>query len=162
MHLHLVRHAAATDRSVDLPDDGRPLTRDGRRRFRRGVRGLAALDVRYDLVVHSPLLRAVETAELLAGLAAELRVDERLAQPPSRQLIGWLGTLAGEGHDSVALVGHQPWLGELGALLLTGSSESASAFPLKKGGVLWLEGEPVPGALTLRAALTPAILRALG
>lgn len=161
MQLHLVRHAIAADRSAGEPDDSRPLTREGKRRFRRGAQGLATLDVRYDLVVHSPLLRAVETAELMADLAEELRVDDQLARPPARALFTWLCELRNRDAERIALVGHQPWLSELGAWLCTGSTDPASAMPLKKGGVLWLEGEPTPGGMDLRAALPPAVLRAL-
>jgi phosphohistidine phosphatase len=61
----------------------------------------------------------------------------------------------------VAVVGHEPWLGELIALLTTGESRHGETIPLKKGGVAILEGAPTPGGMTLRALLPPRVSRRL-
>ena len=78
-----------------------------------------------------------------------------LARPPSQAL---LQEIAG---TRVALVGHQPWLGELVVWLLTGAQADGSAFAFKRGGVAWLEGQPQPGRMALRAFLPPKVLREL-
>lgn len=68
MTLFLVRHAIAED-GVD--DDARPISAKGRRRFQKIVQALAGLDVQLDRVVHSPKLRALQTAELMTPLLRE-------------------------------------------------------------------------------------------
>ena len=67
MKLLIIRHAIAVSRnSADLPDDERPLTGRGRRRFRKAADGLARIVDRPDVLLTSPLRRAVQTAEIAA------------------------------------------------------------------------------------------------
>src|SRR5512145_872824 len=111
MTLWIVRHARAVDRSLSLRDARRPLTPEGRERFAEAARGLRRLGARFDLVLHSPLLRAVETADLLTpllrGESSETAVTPALAGPPRAAL---LAEVRASGTDSVAVVGHEPWL----------------------------------------------------
>src|SRR5688500_2004830 len=66
--LYLVRHAIAAERGSEWPDDTkRPLTERGVSRFKEAVKGLRRIDVAVDEVSTSPLVRARQTAELLAG-----------------------------------------------------------------------------------------------
>ncbi|HEU5361866.1 MAG TPA: histidine phosphatase family protein [Gaiellaceae bacterium] len=112
MRLFLVRHAEAAPGD---PDDLRPLTPAGRDAAR--ALGGRLAEHHPDAVVASPLLRALETADLIAhacGLAAE--PDDRLGPGATP------GTLraAVEGHgDTVVVVGHQPDCGDI-VLALTG------------------------------------------
>ena len=159
MELLLVRHAIAEDQRPDRPDAARALTERGRDRFRACVQGLAGLDLRLDRVYHSPWRRAEQTAALLAPiLDGRAEPSELLAQPPTPELLALLA-LHPEGR--VGLVGHEPWLGELLAVLLTGGPEAGANLAFRKGGVAWLDGEPLPGGMTLRALLPPLVLRAL-
>ena len=120
------------------------------------MQGLRTLGLRCDRLYHSPWRRAVETAELLAPvLDGEAISNPALAQPPRPDL---LATIAGE---RVALVGHQPWTGALVAWLTTGALDDGSTFAFKRGGVAWLEGQPQPGQMALRAFLPTKVLRAL-
>jgi len=157
MTLTLVRHAIARD-GVD--DDRRPLSGKGERRFARVVRALAHLDMRFDLLAHSPKLRALQTAE---ALVPRLRpggstvVLDLLAEAPGAELIETLAAWDGD----VAIVGHAPHLNALLAWLVTGSPGDGASFPLKKGGVAVLEGTVAPGAMTLTLLLTPGVLRRL-
>src|SRR5262245_21183379 len=65
MRLLIIRHAIAVPRgTADIPDDERPLTKRGRRRFRTAAAGLARVVKRPDFVLSSPLPRARETAEI--------------------------------------------------------------------------------------------------
>ena len=65
--IYLVRHAIAAERGDDWPDDAkRPLTHGGAAKMRRISRGLRALDPAIDLIAASPLVRARQTAEILA------------------------------------------------------------------------------------------------
>jgi phosphohistidine phosphatase len=156
--LYLIRHAAAAERSADRSDEARPLTVEGRDRFRRVAKGLARRGVRFDRLLHSPLLRAVETAELLSGLlSGETAVLGALAAPPDEGMLGELE--GGSGARSVALVGHEPHLSALLALLVVGIPEAGGGFLMKKGGVALLEGTPRPGAMRLVALLPPRFSR---
>ena len=157
MELFLIRHAIAAPRNPGLPDAERPLTRQGRQRFTQAVAGLQRLGIRLRQVHHSPWLRAVETAALLAPvLKGDLLPTPALACPPEAALL----------HDvdqtPAALVGHEPWMSELLAWLITGSASASAMFAFKKGGVAWLEGPLRPGGMALRAYLPPKVLRALG
>lgn len=157
MELYLVRHAEAVDRSLGMSDEARPLTPKGRREFARVVRGLASLQVEFDLLLHSPLLRAVETAEILVPLVrGETQVALELAEAPSNELLARCSGLR------TALVGHEPWMSELAAWLSTGDTARAFAFGFKKGGVAKLEGELQPGRMALTWFLPPGILMRIG
>lgn len=156
MHLYVVRHAIAEPYGSG-PDAERRLTAEGRERFTRSVQGLGALGVALDRVLCSPLIRARETAELLGAVAsAAPEVTDRLAAPPSTALLAE----AAKGGEHVALVGHEPWMGELVSLLLVGTPHGASV-RMKKGAVCWLAGEPRPGGAQLIAHLPPRALRAV-
>src|SRR5215469_6165377 len=80
--IYLVRHGIAVDHADrgDLPDDDRPLTAKGRRRFRRAARAFARMGETPDLLFTSPLIRAAQTAEILAGAfkVYEVQVLEEL------------------------------------------------------------------------------------
>lgn len=157
MELFLIRHAIAAPRSLTLPDADRPLTRQGRERFTQVVAGMQRLGIRLRQVHHSPWLRAVETAALLVPvLKGDLLPTQALARPPQADLLHEID------QTPAALVGHEPWISELLAWLITGSPAAGAMFAFKKGGVAWLEGPPRPGAMVLRASLPPKALRILG
>jgi len=157
MELFVIRHAIAVPGSMLLADADRPLSPKGRKRFSQAFLGLQCLKVRFDRLYHSPWRRAVETAELLAPvLEGEAVCSPALARAPSQDV---LDALVGA---RVALVGHEPWMGELVAWLTTGAPPDGSVFAFKRGGVAWLEGQPQPGRMVLQAFLPPKVLRALG
>lgn len=157
MLLFLVRHAIAADASPERPDASRPLTSAGERKFTEAVRGARRLGWRFDRLYHSPLLRAVQTAELLHPL---LEGDSHslpdLARPPDIEMLAHV-----EG-ERVALVGHEPHLSALLAWLTTGEIARGERFPLKKGGFAVLAGPLRPGAMELQALVQPKMLRKLG
>ncbi|MFZ4736114.1 MAG: SixA phosphatase family protein [Bradymonadia bacterium] len=169
MDLYLIRHAAAVERTEwPGPDESRPLTEEGRERFVRAVSGLARLGVTFDLVLHSPWLRAAQTAELLAPLTRGGRVlTPDLAESPDTHVVESL-LMSAAARGSVAWVGHEPWMSALAAMLIQPAPEhegfeSAARFAWKKGGVAWLSALSArPGAFELRAFLPPNVLRALG
>lgn len=165
MELWIVRHARAERRRQDLDDERRALTRRGRREFREAVRGLERLGARFDRVVHSPLLRALETAELLAPLAEAgddvLAVSSALARAPAEPLLAEIS-----GSARVAVVGHEPWLSQLAGWLVTGwrgftEDESRSWIELEKGGVARLAGRAEPGGMRVVELHRLDTLRAL-
>lgn len=144
MKLYVIRHAPAAGQSPDGSDEARALTPEGRARFACVVAALRSLGVRFDLLLHSPLLRAVETAELCTPLLeGRTAVTAELAQAPSKALLDQLRGV------SVAVVGHEPWQSELVAWLVTGEREFGPRFALAKGAVAALGGRAEPGAMSL-------------
>jgi phosphohistidine phosphatase len=156
MELFIVRHAVAVPERPDLPDPARPLTPEGRRRFRRAARGMARLGLEIDRLYHSPWLRAVETAELMTRL---VRVDGETVVEPGLTRTPDAGFVASLRGDHVGVVGHEPWLSEMVALLVCGSIKYGARFDFRKGGLAWLEGDPRPRRMWLRAFVPPRILR---
>ena len=111
MELFLIRHAIAAPRSLTLPDAERPLTRQGRERFAQAVVGMQHLGIRLRQVHHSPWLRAVETAALLAPvLQGDLLPTQALARPPETDLLHEID------QTPAALVGHEPWIERIAGL----------------------------------------------
>ncbi len=156
VQLYLIRHAIALEAEPGQSDDARPLSPEGIEKFKGVVRGLKQLEIALDHLYHSPKLRAVQTAELLVPLLnGETIVTPHLAEDPSPQL---LKAITGQ---SVALVGHEPWLSDLCAWLLMGRMEGGQ-FPFKKGGVALLEGTAKPGSMKLVGFWSPKVLRSLG
>jgi phosphohistidine phosphatase len=160
--LYLVRHAIAEERGPDWPDDTkRPLTEKGIARMREAVEGFAALEAAIEIVLTSPLVRAKETADLLIeGLKPKpaLAVLPSLApgEAPAK-VAEALGAYAGK--RAIALVGHEPALGELGGWLIGANAPMV----FKKGGICRIDVANLPperyGQLVWLA--TPAMLRGL-
>lgn len=159
MQLFVIRHAIAEDRRPDQEDAARELTPEGVRKMKQVVRGLRALDLELPRVLSSPWARALETAKLLAPVADEPPITtELLCHSPRAELLAMIA----EKGETTAVVGHQPWLGELVAWLAFGDARRGEALCLKKGCVVELEGGVVPGGMTLRTILQPDVLRRLG
>lgn len=162
MDLYVLRHGIAAERDVRrYPDDDlRPLTGKGIARMRREAAGMRALGLTPDAIVSSPLLRAMQTAEIARdALGAALSVSEALvpgAHPAL--LLAELAGAYGDG-DAALVVGHEPHLSRLVSFALTGSADQIVR--LKKGGLchLRLDGD---GGGQLLWALTPGQARALG
>ena len=161
--LYLVRHAIAEERGSDWPDDSkRPLSDDGIKRWRRQAAGLVALDARPDLILTSPFTRARQTADFLAAAWPKppkvVELDALRADARPRDVPRALEAYAR--HAALALVGHEPHLGELAALLVG----FKTAQPFRKGGVARIDVSILPppaGSGQLQWWLTPRVLRAL-
>lgn len=129
MEIVLIRHGKAEERSDDRPDESRSLTAEGRRRLEKSLPGYRRFLGRQCplLIWSSPLLRAVQTAEIIAR---ELQIDE-VGQHDflaSGDFSACLKALAGvEADTCLILVGHEPHLGEWSRLLC------GLPLPFKKG-----------------------------
>jgi phosphohistidine phosphatase len=161
--IYLVRHAIAAERGPEWPDDGkRPLTVDGIARFKAVVAGLRALAVDIDIVVTSPLVRARQTADLLSsGLPSRPPVRAMDALSPGFAPQDVLIQLArATRRRRVALVGHEPGLGELAAHLVG----AARPLPFRKGAVCRIDVQSLTGdrAGTLVWFMPPKALRRIG
>jgi phosphohistidine phosphatase len=172
MNLLVIRHAIAEDKEAfatsGRSDDQRPLTEAGRAKMRRGAEGLRAVVPRVAALASSPLVRARETAEIVAPALRVARIEVVEALRPERpfeDLIAWLRRRTAPNEDAddmtVAIVGHEPHLGGLVTWLMT--SQTESRIELKKGAACLLRFERAPsaGEAMLRWAITPAQLRDL-
>jgi len=164
IELFLVRHAIAAERGPNYPDDReRPLTSEGVARFKRVVEGLKDFDVKLELVLTSPLVRAAHTAELLvAGVGGKPRLETLDALSPGGRMAQVLEAVAkySKRAKHIALVGHEPDLGELTARLL----RARGTIEFKKGAVccLELDGAMPTGPGALKWLLPPRALRKIG
>jgi phosphohistidine phosphatase len=161
MQLLIVRHGIAVERGTPgLPDDERPLTSAGEKRFRRAARGLARIAKRPDALLTSPLIRARRTAEIAASEWGKI-VPEPLEALASGDLDALAVALGGYGAEvTVALFGHEPHLSSLLSRLL--GSKTPERLEFRKGGAALVE---LSGALAdggrLVWYLPPRILRRL-
>jgi phosphohistidine phosphatase len=157
----LIRHATAVPRGTPgIPDDDRPLTPRGRRRFRKAARGLARVIERPDLLLTSPLPRAFATAEIAAQAWGRVRPTPEPAFARG-SVKAMLAALARQpAGATVAVVGHEPGLSELLAHLL--GRGAAQALVFRKGGAALVEvpGFPPEGG-RLVWFLPPKVLRSL-
>jgi phosphohistidine phosphatase len=163
----LVRHAVAEEAAAAgaRADARRRLTREGRRRMRLGAAGLRALVPAVELVASSPLVRAEETARIVAagyGIAASARVTLPALAPGTRPAVAaaWIRARRAAGaRGPLALVGHEPHLSRLAAHLL---GARRSPFTFRKGGACLIELPPGRGTAVLRWLLGARALRVLG
>lgn len=139
MLLHLVRHAHAL---AEEENASRPLSQRGHGEVARLARFLATSGVfRPAQIWHSPLLRSRETAD---GLVRRLGLDVALVETsgllPEDDPQEAAERLQGYPHDrgDLALVGHEPQLGQLASLLVRGKS-SSELFVMKKAALLTLQ-----------------------
>jgi phosphohistidine phosphatase len=156
MELYFLRHGIAADAGPDgTGDAGRPLTKEGIAKMHVGARGVRRLGLRLDALLSSPLVRAHETAAIIAReLGLELQLAEKLAPGCDlAQLFALLGEYRGA--ERVMLVGHEPdFSSMIGAL--TGGSHVL----MKKGGLARIDIERLEqGIGTLTWLLPPRVLR---
>lgn len=158
--LYLIRHGLAGDRGPEWPDDSkRPLTTDGLSKLRKEARGLHALDVGFDVIITSPLVRTRQTADVFAEvLATKAPIVPSDALAPAGAPAAVIQEIAKHARKGrVALVGHEPNLGELAAHLI----HARLPLSFKKGGICRIDFDvpPPKGAGSLVWFLPPKVLR---
>ena len=158
MELFFMRHAEAERRELYPDDRQRPLTALGRQRHQCVVRALMPLLQPLDHLLSSPVLRARQTAEIVAAAvpcATAMQETSVLAEACTVGAV--LHLLQGYPHQArILCVGHEPNMSKLSAVFLDGEGRSAIAF--QAGSILGLtfSGYPTPGQGTLRFFLRPA------
>ncbi len=160
--LYLIRHGVAEERGDKWPDDAkRPLSADGMSRMEKTARGLARLEVAIDAILTSPLIRTRQTADIVA---AELHQHPPIvntdALAPGGDFSGVIAALEKQSRRTrIALVGHEPSIGELAARLIG----SRHPIEFKKGAVCRIDVDALPpqGPGDLRWFLPPRILRSI-
>ncbi|MBV9126899.1 MAG: phosphohistidine phosphatase SixA [Verrucomicrobia bacterium] len=155
MLLYLLRHADAEE--MKTTDAERGLTAKGRQQAEKVSRYCKRCGVRPDYILTSPFRRARETAVTVASaLETPILVEPFLASGMTsdcarHELRSYLGC------QSAFLVGHQPDLGELIAVLL--GLATASSFPVPKASLTALEMRSLaPGAASLVFTLPPRMM----
>ncbi len=163
MHLYLIRHGIAVDREDPKcpPDTERPLTPKGLKRSHAAALGLRALDVKPDVVLTSPWLRAAQTAEIFCEVIGYspkkiVRTDTLKGTSGPSELLRELQSMKAE---VVFCFGHEPHLHNvIGHVLHT----SAKITEIKKAGIALLEIERFsPPQGRLLALYPPSTLRML-
>jgi phosphohistidine phosphatase len=139
MRLYLIRHGIAEPNPA-ASDAERALTPKGKLRMAESARGLLKLKVGIELILTSPLRRARETATILAEGLGGVRMEEmpELAQGFAGPNSVLTALQPHRNLKEIALVGHQPSLGELASFLLTGSGNGCE-IQFKKGAVACFE-----------------------
>jgi len=152
MLTYIMRHGiAAEPDATRFPDDDlRPLTAHGKQRTKAVARGMAAMELGINRIITSPLVRADQTARIVAGALRMsgdlLSVSEALR--PDRAPPEILPELTAHAGDSgILLVGHEPHLSQLVSWLLTGSEEGMQ-MNFKKAGLACVECTVLPRRVT--------------
>src|SRR5438552_18375742 len=166
MQLLVIRHGIAEDpatAATGQDDAGRPLSKEGKRMMKHVAAGLGELVEKLDVIGASPLLRAQQTAQIVAKVYNDLPVEPVNALLPENEpsdLLPWLERHASD--KIVAVFGHEPHLGFLVTWLMSGQKVSRVA--LKKGSACLLEFDDkvAGGGATLHWLLTPSELRRIG
>lgn len=162
MDLLVLRHGEA-GRSSRLPGDSkRSLTNEGKQEVTDLSYGIRSLEIKFDHIFSSPLLRAKQTAEIVAkSMKYKGKIEELDSLKPEGSRLDFYSVLSKLKQDSVVLVvGHEPYLSEM---ISEGISQSGCRITLKKAGLARMrilstlpkiKGE-------LRWLLTPKLLKKL-
>lgn len=152
MKVLFLRHGEADWPGWDKPDEERPLTRRGRKEMRRVGKFLARLRFCPDAILSSPLVRAHQTAQIVAKiLGVELKIESDLAHGFDAKR---LRRMLDEGFGSVVIVGHEP---EFSGVVkeLTGGKVK-----LAKAGIALVETDADCKSGELRWLFPPKIVKA--
>ena len=153
MDLILWRHAQAED---GIPDAARRLTSRGQADAARVAgwlnKRLGSSDV---TVVSSPTRRTRQTAE---AMGRSFEVSDRIGPQASADEVIEFAAWPDSRSGVLVIVGHQPWIGEAAALLLTGQPQP---WQMRKGAFWWFSprGTPEDPEVRVIAALSPDLLR---
>ena len=166
MNLSFLRHGIAADATAPgaAGDRERRLPDEGRKKTTRVAGGLQRLGLAFDLILSSPLVRAKETAEIVAtalGAKKSLKFSERLAPGGTLQgLVDELNRDHGRCED-VFLIGHEPDFSHHIAVLTTG--RPTLQIEMKKAGLCRLQVDELRAGrcATLQWLVPPKLLARL-
>lgn len=161
MKCYFLRHGIAVEADAWAGSDfERPLTRDGHARMEREAKALEELSLQFDVIVTSPLLRAKQTAEIVA---VRLDLREKLVEDPRLDTGFTFERLAAilrdqSAADAILLVGHEP---SMSATI--GRAIGGASIELKKAALAGIEFTDVNSARgTLFSLIPPRVLITLG
>ena len=168
MNLYFMRHGIAveSDDPAITDDNQRALTPKGAKRLRRAARGLRQLDISFDGILTSPVLRARQTADIVAtALGLESLLEEVSGLAPESTVEHLLfGLERYQDRKHILMVGHEPLLGKTIGSLLCGNGGHKLEIDLRKGSLCRIEidGLPLSTPAILHWHLAPKQLRLLG
>lgn len=159
MRLMLVRHGKAGDRESWSSDDSqRPLTKKGVDEFHQIAKHIAGFDKNFLKIYSSPLVRTMQTAEILREYY-DLKIEERVElafTSDLEDLLLFIKTLKPEG--SYILVGHDPTLSQFGSWLLSGKADLFMEFKKGSAALLTSLRAPAPGEFVLEWLVPPKMI----
>ncbi len=140
MEIYLIRHGIAAERGTYTNDRERPLVAKGINKTQKVAEKLQSIGIEFDLILSSPLVRAFQTAEILlkAGLSSTLEIFTPLEPGGNiKDWLQWLQEMRSQNSlNKLALVGHQPDLGNWAEILVWGSIRNQVI--VKKAGIVGL------------------------
>jgi len=154
MELILLRHGKAEPHGHPAGDAARALVAKGREQARRAARFLAAADGLPEIVLTSPLVRALQTAEEFceaAGLSAPLVQGWLASGMPPESAAAELAAFAD--YRRIAIVGHEPDFSSLVEWLIGGGPVE-----VKKGALVSLDIRPPTRRGTLKYLIPPGLM----
>ncbi len=164
MNLYLIRHAIAEEEAQSGEDSQRALTEKGAKKMRAIAKGLRALGIEFDFILSSPYVRSEQTANIIADV---FKIKKKIAMSENLTPLGDPDLLFAEINEkysvnSLAIVGHEPYLSTLVSLLTANGSPVEMTF--KKGGVCYLAADDLHHArkATLEWLMTPGVLVEIG
>jgi phosphohistidine phosphatase len=141
MELYLIRHGIAVERGEYSQDEQRPLTENGQEKTEKVGQRLQELGLHFDLILTSPLVRAEQTAAILKEVGLSKKILTFPDLKPGGNLDNWVNWWQKSGYNNdnnkLALVGHQPDLGNWTELLVWGKTQEKLI--IKKAGVIGLQ-----------------------
>ena len=141
MKLYFVRHGLAGQSGDYLNDGERPLTEEGKAKTAKVAQRLGQLGVKFDLILTSPLVRAVQTAEILQKAGLSSKIEQFNPLSPNGNIQDWVQWWQKSDYqreeNAIALVGHEPDLGYWTEMLVWGKFQGKLS--VKKAGIIGLE-----------------------
>ena len=154
MELYLIRHGIAQEARSDIRDEERSLTEYGRKRTQKVAQRLKSLDLSFDLMITSPLVRARETTEIFISLGISSQLEQCSYLAPGGNIQDWIAQWLIPKNFSpsmrLGLVGHEPCLGNWAEILVWG--EAKNNLVLKKAGTIGIE-TPETGSILGRCQM---------
>lgn len=144
MQLFILRHAVAIPRSTGgYPTDDRPLSEEGIAKFINCAKAINILTGSFDIIISSPLVRALHTAKILAehtSFTKDIIITAHLLPgSPQRNLLKSLNDY--KNSEKICIVGHEPMLGYLASKFI---GHDESVIELKKGGICRIDIDKLP------------------
>ena len=141
MEVYFIRHGIAAERGTYADDEQRPLIDKGKAKTAKVAQRLFATGLKFDLILTSPLVRASQTAKILQQAGLSKAIETFTPLKPEGEIAEWLEWLElyrqKNAKAKIALVGHQPDLGEWIEMLIWGNIKNQLV--VKKAGVIGLE-----------------------
>jgi phosphohistidine phosphatase len=162
MIVYVIRHAAAAERGALGSDAERPLTKEGVARMKTVAGALCAIGATPSVIYTSPLVRARQTADIFAkALTGDRPIKECEVLRPGHSPAEVVEFLAKECAGDVAVVGHEPQLGDLVALMVTGRTKEVVDMKKASACCVEFDNRPAAGKGHIVWHLVPGIIERL-